>query len=136
MLLSMKKVTRIGVYGICRENNCMLLVPKKSGPYKGMLDLPGGGIEFGEAPEETLRREFEEEVASSFNKAELLFNVSYFTEHSDLQFHHVGMIYSISGRLDLTDKLPEDEFYWIELPKLAATALTPFAAHAVKYLEL
>lgn len=132
----MKKVTRIGAYGICRENNCILLVPKKTGPYQGSLDLPGGKIEFGEAPEDTLRREFVEEVASSFKNAELLFNISCITERSELQFHHVGLIYSISGRLALLDQQAEDEFYWIELSQLATIALTPFAAQAVKYLEL
>ena len=42
-----------------------LLIRQKRGPYAGKLDFPGGGIEFGESPEQALRREFAEEVANT-----------------------------------------------------------------------
>ena len=56
------KVIRAGAYALvtCKEH--IVLVEAGQGPYKGMCNLPGGGIEFGESPKETLRRELEEET--------------------------------------------------------------------------
>ncbi len=35
-----------GVYGVYIQNAQILLIKKARGPYRGMYDLPGGGIEF------------------------------------------------------------------------------------------
>lgn len=129
----MKNITRIGAYGVCKENERILLVPKRSGLYKGQLDLPGGRIEFGETPEETLRREFIEEAACGFKEVKLLCNLVCLTELPDSQFHHIGLIYSIYGSFTLPQE-PEDEFYWIEFSQLSSTALTPFARQALNYV--
>ena len=56
------KHKHIGVYGLIIKENKILLIKKKTGPYDGKLDLPGGSFEFGERPEETLKREFIEEA--------------------------------------------------------------------------
>ena len=53
----MKQIKHIGSYGLILENNKILLIKKHGGPYDGKLDLPGGTIEYGEKPEETLVRE-------------------------------------------------------------------------------
>lgn len=47
----MKEYKQLGAYGIIIENNKILLVKKFGGPYNGLLDLPGGTIEFCEKPE-------------------------------------------------------------------------------------
>lgn len=52
-----------GVYGICTKGDEVLVIKKGRGPYKGLYDLPGGRIEFGERIEIAIKREFEEEVA-------------------------------------------------------------------------
>ncbi|MGE5672489.1 MAG: NUDIX domain-containing protein, partial [Mycobacterium leprae] len=41
--------TRNGAYGVCIVDGRVLVIRKAKGPYKGLYDLPGGGIEFGEA---------------------------------------------------------------------------------------
>ncbi|EOP11129.1 MULTISPECIES: hypothetical protein [Bacillus] len=38
-----------GVYGICIENNNILVIDKIKGPYRSRYDLPGGSLEDGEA---------------------------------------------------------------------------------------
>jgi len=38
----------VGAYGILIKDGKILLIKKSRGAYKGMYDLPGGGIEFGE----------------------------------------------------------------------------------------
>ncbi len=50
----MNQIQRYGVYGIVMNKGFILLTLKKSGPYKGLWDLPGGGIEFGESPDRGL----------------------------------------------------------------------------------
>ena len=59
---SIKKHTHIGVYGLIIKDNKILLIKKATGPYDGLLDLPGGSFEFGETPIEVLKRELKEEV--------------------------------------------------------------------------
>ena len=57
-----KAHTHIGVYGLVIKDDKILLIKKVTGPYDGLLDLPGGSFEFGETPKETLARELQEEV--------------------------------------------------------------------------
>ena len=52
-----RKHTHIGCYGIITSNNKIALIKKARGGYLGKLDLPGGGIEHNESPEDTLKRE-------------------------------------------------------------------------------
>ena len=67
----MKEHRHLGVYGLIVKDNKILLIKKVSGPYDGLLDLPGGGLEFGERPIETLKRELEEETGIIVKKCEL-----------------------------------------------------------------
>lgn len=46
-----------GVYGICIENNHILVIDKMKGPYRNRYDLPGGSLEDGEALLAGLHRE-------------------------------------------------------------------------------
>ncbi len=131
-----ERMTRIGTYGVCQVNQTLLLVPKKSGPYQGCLDLPGGRLEFGETPEETLRREFLEETAGEFSMARLLFNTSCTFIKQNYELYHIGLIYNVLGWKPLSNRCPEDEFYWIDFSQLATINLTPFAQDAVSYLKL
>ncbi len=93
------KYKQVGAYGILIDNNKILLIKKKSGPYDGLLDLPGGTIENGEKPIEALKREFREEVGINVIKCELLdadsvsFNWNYNGEV--INVHHIGIFYKI-----------------------------------------
>ena len=69
----MKEHQHIGCYGLFIKNEKILLIKKKTGPYDGLLDLPGGSFEFGETPEETLKREFQEETSFQVKKDNLQF---------------------------------------------------------------
>ena len=96
---TLKQITRIGVYGILVEDSKILLTTKIKGPYKGLLDLPGGGIEFGESPKETLQRELEEEVGIQFAEEfffdNLSFQAEYLENENSYKFHHLGLIYEV-----------------------------------------
>lgn len=95
----MKEHKHLGAYGLIIKDNKILLIKKVTGPYDGKLDLPGGTIEFGERPEETLKREFYEETGITLKKYTLFdsdsvsFNWAY--NQKEIKFHHVGIFYKI-----------------------------------------
>lgn len=98
-----KQVTRLGVYGVLIKHGNILLVQQMKGLYAGKLDFPGGGIEFGESPELTLRREFAEEVAMEFDSLQLIDNltarihVPRVLSSEPYDFFHIGMLYRVTG---------------------------------------
>ncbi|MCC7246751.1 MAG: NUDIX domain-containing protein, partial [Saprospiraceae bacterium] len=76
-LWKQKSNTQFGCYGIARHpDKGILMVRKSSGPYAGMLDLPGGKLEYGESPENGLKRRFTEETNCAVQDVSLLSNES------------------------------------------------------------
>ncbi len=120
-----RKIARTGVYGVAVENDKILLIKQHRGPFAGKYDFPGGGIEFGETPEEALRREFVEEVAMSFEKAFLSYNftatieVSANKDKSAYTFYQIGLIYEVKNLQGLkTQQKAEFEHYWVDFKDL------------------
>jgi 8-oxo-dGTP diphosphatase len=134
----MDQVSRFGSYGILLRDSAILLTRKKSGPYKGLWDLPGGAIEFGETPEEALKRELLEEsvlVVVRFEFAITATAVGSYKDHgAPYRFHHVGMIYKVTDWTQKSDLVPEEENRWFKLSDLHADELTPLAKQAVAHL--
>ena len=64
--------THVGAYGVIIKDNKIILVKKARGGYKGKLDLPGGGMEHTELPEEALKREIMEEAGINIANYKLL----------------------------------------------------------------
>ncbi len=61
--MSTELVRRIGIYGRCVDGGAILLTRLSNrDPDVGRWTLPGGGMDFGETPQETLLREFHEET--------------------------------------------------------------------------
>lgn len=89
----------IGVYGLIINDGKILLIKKVSGPYDGLLDLPGGGFKFLETPIETLKREMLEETGLEVLDY-VLFDTDSVINHwiyDDKQYegHHIGIFYKI-----------------------------------------
>ena len=91
---------QLGAYGLLIEDNKILLIKKKTGPYDGLLDLPGGTIEFSERPIETLKREFKEEVGIDVLECTFLDSDSVFFDwyynNELIKVHHIGIFYKIT----------------------------------------
>lgn len=92
-----QQYSHIGVYGIYIKDNNILLIKKSRGPYRGMYDLPGGGIEQGETMEECLKREFMEEVGCEIFGQTFLSENEYVTpNYKGKPFRHFGTYFIVS----------------------------------------
>lgn len=129
-----KRHTYLGVYAILVDGDQRILLTTKVGssPYRGLLDLPGGGMEFGETVEETLRRELKEEVMLEMDQMQLIVNATHCLVGEHMMFHHIGLIYKVQGWRTIPGLVPEDAFDWYPLQQLETARLTPFAKVAVQ----
>jgi 8-oxo-dGTP diphosphatase len=69
-----RKRQRIAVYGLCRDDQGRLLLARASPSItlQGRWFLPGGGVEHGENPTDSLTREIEEEAGLSVSPGPLV----------------------------------------------------------------
>lgn len=96
----MKEMKHLGAYGLIIKDNKVLLIKKFGGPYNGKLDLPGGTIEFGEKPEDALKRELMEEVGIKVIDYQLFDADSVFfdwqvKEDVLVKVHHIGIFFKV-----------------------------------------
>ena len=96
----MKEMKHLGAYGLIIKDNMVLLIKKFGGPYNGKLDLPGGTIEFGEKPEDALKRELMEEVGIEVVDYQLFDADSVFfdwqvKEDVLAKVHHIGIFFKV-----------------------------------------
>ena len=93
----------------------VLLVQRKREPYKGTWMFPAGFIEFGEHPEETLRREVSEETGLKLKNA-ILFKVMQ-SEDDPRSPGHFLFFYkvTVAGSKLKTDKEENQGIGWFDL---------------------
>ncbi len=133
------KSTHIGSYGVIKENEKILLIKKARGGYKGKLDLPGGGIEFFETPEEALIREIKEETGLDVINFKILDAISknfkwQMTEKIIEDLHHLGILYHVKAKGKIKsepDGLDSLGAKWYKINSLKKEELTPFAFYAL-----
>ena len=107
------KSKHVGCYGIAKKDGKVLLIRKGRGPYTGLLDLPGGGIEYGEKPNDTIRREFMEEVGItikdySLREVSTNYVVWNMNENIEEDVSHYGMIYDVVIDENDVEKIRKD----------------------------
>jgi 8-oxo-dGTP diphosphatase len=136
--INIQRKIRYGAYGVILNNPKLLLTLKKSGAYKNLWGLPGGGIEFGETPEETLKRELLEEVALEAKELKLLGIVTHFekyqVENEWIWLHHIGIVYKVVTFSPHPTRIPEEENKWISFKDLQEKELTPFVQQSLTFL--
>ena len=86
-----------GVYGVCYKHGCLLCIQKTAGPYKNMLDLPGGSQQLGEGLTETLIREVMEETGFTVRSYSnpRIYDVFVREELKNFTVHHIMAFYDI-----------------------------------------
>jgi ADP-ribose pyrophosphatase YjhB (NUDIX family) len=129
--------TRFGVYAVLMYKDKYILIQKGKGPFKGRWDLPGGKTDFGETPEETLKREVYEETGLKLKSYKLITVEAYTHETRKEKFHHTGVIFNAAAKdidklkhePDGNDSFGAEIFSAKEVKKLK---LTPLAKIALK----
>ena len=135
----MKRINRVGAYGILLQKGNVALVTKIKGPYEGLLDLPGGEIEFGESSSEALKREIQEELALKVFDLTIYDSYSYLgilKKDTPVEFHHLGIIYKINQFSSIEGAISEDVWNWYTVAKLSDVSLTPFAQRALESFRI
>lgn len=137
--------THLGIYGLIVDGDAVVLIRKGRGPYQGKWDLPGGGVEFGESPKETLEREIREETALSVLSATLLDALSVRLTHTlpdgNLEdLHHIGFVYkvvvnSLAPLKTVADGQDSLGSRAVPLEEVDFHSLTPFANSALSRLK-
>lgn len=135
--------THIGAYGVIIQDGKIALIKKARGGYKGLYDLPGGGIEHDEEPKEALYRELMEEVSVVVVKEQLLDVVSktfkWQVEDNLIEdLHHIGILYLVEtddNKLKETgDGIDSLGGVWIDIKDIDKDKVTPFTWMALERL--
>jgi ADP-ribose pyrophosphatase YjhB (NUDIX family) len=93
------RVTRLAAYGVIQRGDSVLLCRiAPAYPAAGLWTLPGGGIEFGEAPDAAVLREVEEEtglVARITGAPTILSHTGTWPRERPVRYHHVRFVYPL-----------------------------------------
>ena len=95
-----RKRQRIAVYGVCRDGDGKILLARASPAItlQGRWFLPGGGVDHGESPPDTLRREMREESGLTVTVGPLLDVLSDVRTIPDgTNLHTVRIIYRVAS---------------------------------------
>lgn len=140
--MKVNKKTRVGCYGLIIKDKKIALIKKSRGGYKGLLDLPGGGIEHGETPEDTLIRELLEEAGVDVIDYKLLAVTSTRIKWHDDEFnedlHQIGILYKVDVKDYILkedgDGLDSEGCNFYEIEKLSKSEITPFTLEGLQLL--
>ncbi len=142
----MKDTRHLGVYGVIIKEGCILLIKKSRGAYIGKYDLPGGSIEHGEKPCETLKREIMEETGLKVQSFHILDADSVVVDwdnpliHTQEHMHHIGIIYDViafDGEIKIdSDGLDSLGAIWYPLSEIKKEDISPLTYDALKFKKL
>lgn len=132
------KDRRIAVYGLAVEDGAILLARiARSEPAAGMFTLPGGGMEWGEAPRETLEREFREEtglVPVIHHPVLVRSRVWAAGEESDRPVHSMQVVFAVSAsgvpRSERSGSTDHAE--WVSVERLAEFPVVQLVTDALE----
>lgn len=98
---SVQKHLHIGIYGLIQKGNDILVIRKSRGPYKGLLDLPGGRPNHGEPLLDALIREIREETGITATRYSFFGNFSFLISYRDSddfqkELYHIALIYKVT----------------------------------------
>jgi 8-oxo-dGTP diphosphatase len=132
-----KQHTSVRAYGILIRDDEVLLVRSSSPLINPPLWwLPGGGIDFGESPEETLLREFHEETGLSVKDPVLLDVASDVRRRPNGdRIHTVRVLFTVTqdgGRLRDEAVGTTDAAQWFNVRELEVVNVAEYALRAIQ----
>jgi 8-oxo-dGTP diphosphatase len=134
------KRQRIAVYGVCRDGDGRLLLARASSTItlQGRWFLPGGGVQHGESPPQSLRREIEEESGLTVELGPLLDVLSDVRTLPDgTSLHTVRLVYRVdswTGTLRPESDGTTDAVGWFTAAEVAEMPLARYARDVVERL--
>ena len=131
-----KQHTSVRAYGILIDNGRVALVRSSNPTHTPPLWwLPGGGIDFGEAPEDTLVREFLEETGLNVHQPQLLGVTSDVRRRDNGdRIHTVRILFTVErrgGELRHEIHGTTDHAAWFDLAALEAMNVADYARDAI-----
>ncbi|WP_328465118.1 NUDIX domain-containing protein [Actinoplanes sp. NBC_00393] len=130
----MKIKRRAAAYGVCRTPDGRVLLTRGSdaSAFPGVWSLPGGGIDHGEHPDDTVVREFAEETGIGVRVSGLRAVLADLASLPDGSIEHTDrIIYDIEvtgGDLRSEVSGTTDLVEWVPSAEVAARPLLPFTA--------
>lgn len=129
--VNMSLVREVSGAVILDEADRMLMVKAARGFTKGMWNIPGGFVTYGETPEESVVREVEEEVGLAIRVVELL---GVYSARFASPYYMRGHMF-LAAPLSRELKLSEDEIAhaeWLPLEEAHDATLNPFCKRAIE----
>ncbi|MDO3702491.1 NUDIX domain-containing protein [Micromonospora sp. C28SCA-DRY-2] len=130
----MREARRVGAYGVCEDAGRVVLARgSAAGPYPGVWQLPGGGVEHAEHPAHAVVREFAEETGLTVEVTGLravLADVTTFPD-AGVAVHTDRLVFDVVVRGGEARPEPaggSDEIGWFTPAEAAEVPLMPFTA--------
>ncbi|MCA1063693.1 NUDIX hydrolase [Rossellomorea sp. AcN35-11] len=133
-----------GVYGVCFENDKLLVIRKNRGPYMNRYDLPGGSLEEGESLSQALKREYLEETGLDVELEENIGAVDFklpwkWREYTDV--HHIAVYYSvrfIAGEISVPEPFEAQDSLgavWVTEEEVSIDNASPLVLKAFQWIR-
>lgn len=141
----LKKYHRaFGVYGICAEDEKILVINKNGGPYINRYDLPGGSLEEGEALSHAMKREFLEETGIEVEIEENIGVIDFklpwlWKEFTDV--HHIAVYYTVrkvGGEINIPEQFDGQDslgVLWVSEKDVSLDNASPLVLKAFEWLS-
>ncbi|MEM9088650.1 MAG: NUDIX domain-containing protein [Cyanobacteria bacterium P01_F01_bin.53] len=131
--------TRVSAYGLVMNEQRILLcrVSKALPRWEGQWTLPGGGIDFGEHPQDAMVREVNEETGLIVAPTNIATINSLYDDSGKTDFHGIRILYHtqlLGGELCYELEGTTDKCQWWTQQELANLQLVDISQLAVKLL--
>ncbi|HEY0697337.1 MAG TPA: NUDIX domain-containing protein [Micromonospora sp.] len=130
----MRERRRIAAYGLCRSADGVLLTRSSDlAAFTGVWQIPGGGVDHGEHPDDAVVREFAEETGLTVRVDRLRTAVADVLPLPglDVAMHTDRIVYDVTvvgGRLRHEGHGTTDRAAWVPSDQLGGLPLMPFTA--------